>query len=388
MSRRHHILFISSWYPNRNNTTHGLFNKVFAEAAALHNKVSVLHICSEDNLDQETELTEEKKGELYSCIVYYKKVKNKIPFLSQWTKRRRFIAAFEAGYQRLIIKEGKPDLIQLNVTMPAGIGVLHLSEKYNIPFIVNEGWSGYYPEDGNYNGFFLKYFTKKILSRAKKILPVSQRLQTAIQDHGLRGNYTVVPNAINEALFRPLTSPGHDGTKFLHISSLNDREKNVSGIIRAFAEAKKINPQMELNIVGDGEDIAGLRTLVTKLNISDSILFKGRLMGETLVKELNENDALVMFSHYETFGITVIEALACGKPVISARSGGVGDLITPDLGILIERNDEPALCDAFLQIAKTKNSFDSLHIRKFVTDRYTVTRVGAQLTEIYNSVLA
>lgn len=388
MKDKNHILLIPSWYPNRNNPTHGIFNTVFAAAAALNNKLSILHVCSEANLQKDFETVISTENNITTCIVYYKKVKNKLPVISQIVKRKKMIAALESGYKKITDVAGSVDLIQLNVTMPAGVGALHLSKKYNLPYVVNEGWSGYYPEDGNYKGFLLKHFTKKILKTAKVIMPVSEGLQKAMLRHDLPGNYEVVPNVVDELLFKPQSGPAHLSIRFLHISSLNDTEKNVSGIIRAFSKAYLNNQNIELNIIGDGEDIQKLRRSVHDLKLEDKIRFKGRVFGQQLVDEINANDALVMFSNYETFGITIIEALSCGKPVITARSGGIAELITPGLGLVVNRKDEMALTEALLTFAKEKKKYDPALLRKFVTDRFTLTRVGEQLTKIYNKVLS
>lgn len=382
-----HIVFISSWYPNRNDPTHGLFNKVFAKAAAQHHKVSVLHVCSDDHLKNETEIVEEETEGIYTCTVYYKKVTGSSPF-AQLYKRHRFLNAWHTGYEKLTQVRGAAHLIQLNITLPAGLGVLSLAKKYAIPFVVNEGWSGYYPQDGNYRGLLQQYYTRKILRRAKAILPVSEGLKKAMLAQGLKGNYRIVPNAVDEKQFRPIESTPHKGTRFIHISSLVDREKNLSGILRAFAAALKQNPDLELHIVGDGPERKDREEQTKTPGISNRVHFKGILKGEELVKAINACDALVMFSHFETFGITVIEALSCGKPVIVARSGGVADLIGPELGLSVSPGDETALTKALLQMTETKEKFDPVRLRHFVTDRFTVEKVGLQLTEIYQSVLS
>src|ERR1700751_1218813 len=123
MENKKHILFISSWYPNRNDRTHGIFNRSFAEAAALHNRVSVLHVCSDETINTEMECVRSNDNDIDTCMVYYKKITSTFPGISQWQKHRRLIRAFELGYQQLFANGETPDLIQLNVIMPAGLGV-------------------------------------------------------------------------------------------------------------------------------------------------------------------------------------------------------------------------------------------------------------------------
>lgn len=387
MEGRNHILFISSWYPNRNNPTHGIFNKAFALAAARYAQVSVLHVCSEEQLSSDFEVVQSTEDNITTIIVYYKKVLTAIPLLAQLQKRNRLLNAFDKGYEQLVTIAGTPDLIQLNVVMPAGIGAYYLSKKHKLPYVINEGWSGYCPEDGNYKGALMKYFTKKIVARAKLIMPVSEHLKAAMLNHGLWGHYRIVPNVVDTGLFFPSASPPHTGMKFIHISTLDDIQKNVSGILRAFSKALQQDTSMELNIVGDGADRPELEKLAQQLGILSKINFKGRLIGKALTDELNRNDALVMFSNYETFCLTVAEALACGKPVITSRAGGLTDHIGPELGLTVNKKDETALSKAFLQFKAAQHGFVAERLRQFITGRFTMDKIGKQLADIYESIL-
>lgn len=62
--------------------------------------------------------------------------------------------AYQLGYKKLFDQKSAPNLIHLNVVLPAGLFVLHLHKKLNIPYVVNEGWTGYLKEDGSYKGFY------------------------------------------------------------------------------------------------------------------------------------------------------------------------------------------------------------------------------------------
>lgn len=387
MENKKHILFISSWYPNRLNPAHGIFNRSFAEAAALHNKVSVLHVCSDESLTKEYELVWQTEPGITTLIIYYKKVKTKLPGISHLKKRSRFIHAFEMGYKELVEKNGAFDLMQLNVILPAGIGVHHLYKKYNIPYVINEGWTGYSPEDGNYKGIIQKLFTRRIAADAKVIMPVSEHLKKAMQSHGIKGNYIIVPNVVDINLFVPKPSQQSEITTFIHISALEDAQKNVSGIIRAFSQVHKKNSKTKLIIIGEGTDKKMLQQHVKELDLTKEIIFKGRLKAEQIVEEINASDVLVMFSNYESFSLVIAEAFACGKPVITSKAGGLTDLVTKELGISIEKENEGQLTEAMLSFAENKIAYNSAYIRKFVTDRYSKEAIGDQLNEVYKKVL-
>jgi glycosyltransferase involved in cell wall biosynthesis len=381
------VLFISSWYPNRNDPTLGIFNTYFAQAAALYNHVSVLNVSAEADLPQQMELSCKSDKGIYMVFVYYRKVTLKIPLISQILKRNRVLKAFEKGFEKLVQEKGKPHVIHLNVAMPMGIPVLHLSQKYNIPYVVNENWSGYTKEDGNYKGFVQKYFTRKIIRNAKAVLPTSTYLLEAMQSHGLDNAYTVIPNVVNVNVFRPLPFQRSETTRLIHISSLNDREKNVSGLIRAFAAAHKQQPALTLDIVGEGIDKEKYTGLVKSLGLEKEVKFLGRLFAEQLVQEINAHDALIMFSHFETFCLVIIEAFACGKPVITSDAGAIKTYMKPELGIMVPKGDEQRLAEAIFTFTKKREKFDSAAIRKFAVDHYSYEVVGQTLEAIYEKAI-
>jgi L-malate glycosyltransferase len=385
MEKKHHILFISSWYPNKNDPTHGIFNTYFAQAAAINNKVSVLHVCSSKTLSTDFECVAYNENGIETLIVYYKKIQSSFSFISLLIKRNKILKAYNLGYKKLTEKVGIPDLIQLNVIMPAGIGAYHLSKKHNLPYVINEGWTGYCPEDGNYKGLLLKYFTKKIVSQAKALMPVSDFLKQAMLAHNLKGNYFIVPNVVDTELF--VIQDVHIGevtTKYLHISSLDDKQKNVSGIIRALEKAHRQHSNIELTIVGDGEEKSTLQALARELNVENSIQFKGHVLGKELVHEINAHHVLIMFSNYETFCLVVAEALACGKPVITSNAGGLTSEISPMQGITVNRKDEGQLRDAIIHFAHHKNKYNKEELRTFILQNYTKEKVGKTLTGVYN----
>lgn len=380
-----HILFISSWYPNRNNPTHGIFNRYFAEAASLFNKVRVLHVCSDENVYSDFEI-EEDDQKIFTVTVYYKKVRSKFPFFSSILKHNRFIQAFQLGFKKIKEKSPTIDLIHLNVVMPAGIGALHLSRKYNIPYVVNENWSGYCIEDNAYKGLFQKYFTKKIISNAKVIMPTSEFLKRAMLSHHLVGNYQVVPNVVDTNIFVALENIQTEKIKFIHISSLVEREKNVSGIIRAFSNALKENKNIELEIVGEGNEKENLIRLCFELKIENKISFAGRQDKASLVKKINESAGLIMFSHFETFSLVVFETFACGKPVITTNVGAMKDYMNDRLGITVAPKNEKELTEAILKLAAGKNNYDRNFIRNFAM-KCSYEIVGKQLNDIYSDAL-
>lgn len=387
MSENTHILFFSSWYPNRNNPTHGIFNRHFAKASSIHHNVSVLHLVSEAGLPKE-ETTEGHEPSLFELYLYYPKLKFTLPFIGPWLKQQRYLRALEKGYAQVCRNKGKPQLLHCNVALPAGLGALHLKKKYGLPYVLNEGWTGYMKADGAYKGFLQKWLTKKIVKEAARVLPVSEDLKQAMLNHGLKGSYKILSNVIDCNLFTPSPEDSrHSSTTLIHVSTFDPRQKNVTGLLRAFAQAHKQEPQLRLLMVGDGIYRKETETYCRQLNLQDVVSFSGNRSSEELLQLFHRSLALVMFSNYESFGVVIGEALAAGLPLICSRAGGLSSILPPELAQVIEAGDETALCRAMLEMRSNKKRYNKMQMHRFIEERYSPDVIAKQLRQIYSEVL-
>lgn len=368
---------------------HGIFNKTTVQTASLLHKVSVLHVCSDENIKSKFECVESTEDNIYTLIVYYKKVKINFPFISHLMKIILIIKAFNLGYKRLTSKLPKPNLIHLNVIMPSGIGAYYLSNKYHIPYIISEHWTGYTPEDSSYTGIFEKFFTKKIVANAQLIMPVSEHLKESMLSHNLNCNYKVLSNVVNTDLFKPnYFNKDNSITKFIHISTLDENQKNVSGIIKSFYNATLSNTNIKLTIVGDIKNAKNLLDLTEELNLSSKINFTGKLIGQKLVDELNQNDVFVLFSNYENLPLVILESFACGKPVITTLVGGISEIMNNNLGLVVEKMNDDSLTKQMLNYCEIKNNFDADYIRNYAVTNFSKEVISKKLNVIYNSIIS
>lgn len=126
--------------------------------------------------------------------------------------------------------------------------------------------------------------------------------------------------------------PSFDQRKlqFITICRLT-RFKNVALVIKALADLKEMKcdnfENLELKIVGRGEEEEALKKQVLHLKLSDSVSFCGALSSEELVRELSNSRAFVLASVDEPFGLAIVEALACGTPAVVVNSGGPAEIV-------------------------------------------------------------
>lgn len=90
----------------------------------------------------------------------------------------------------------------------------------------------------------------------------------------------------------------------------------------------------------------------------------------------------------ETFGVTLIEAMACGKPVIATRSGGPETFVHDDNGLLVPTGDVEALADAMRQMAKTYHQYDPDAIRADCVARFSEDAFVRSVAQLYHAAIA
>jgi len=127
-------------------------------------------------------------------------------------------------------------------------------------------------------------------------------------------------------------------TTFLSVGSL-DKNKDHQLLISGFA-AHFRGRQARLRIAGDGPLRRTLISQTARLGISHQVEFLGRMPREEVWREMARADCLVLTSRYETFGVVLIEALACGTPVVATKVGAAAEIVTAESGYLVNPDDE------------------------------------------------
>lgn len=279
-------------------------------------------------------------------------------------------------------KYGKPDLIHVHCGLYGGAAAALIKEKYNIPYIITEHSSNVL------NGTMDEYhrvLLEKGYDNANYLISVGEKLKEKMKGY-THNKIEVIPNIVNTEKFLPNNRAEEDVFRFLSVSFLNPN-KNVDLTIKAFSRAFKNKNNVELYIAGDGSERLKLEALVKDLSIESKVKFLGKVKREDLPSFLNNGDAFVLPSKYETFGVVYIEALACGLPIIATKCGGPEDFYREDLGYIIDVGDEEALCDAMINIIENKEKYDSTSMSKYVKNRFSKEVIVKKIEEIYEVIL-
>jgi glycosyltransferase involved in cell wall biosynthesis len=385
------VLWLASWYPNASEPFSGDFIKRQAEAVSIYQPLKIIFV-GKNSPGLPSSKTDKSKPEntaesLQEFILYYPSGGN-----SNMVSRSQSLYTYFRKHLKIIKQLQKinelPDLVHVQVAMKAGLIALYLKWKYKIPYVLTEHWSGYYSQarDSLFKKSLLaRNFTKLILKKAERFLPVSEALGNQINHKWIQIPYQKIPNTVNTRLFFPVENPPPDPFRFIHISSLL-YPKNPEGIIRAFIGL--IRQGFEADIVFVGPLNPLLNEILSISGLSpDKILFTGEIPYEQVGIELRKSSALVMFSYYENMPCVILEALCTGIPVIATKVGGVPEVIQADNGMLISSGDEKELLEAMKKMMLNHGSYDKDKISRRATAEFSYEAVGKEIVEVYNSIL-
>jgi len=189
-------------------------------------------------------------------------------------------------------------------------------------------------------------------------------------------------NLINEKFIKK------NKLNLLFVGGLDDAHyfKGVAVLLSALSELDRNNWQ--LKIVGDGNKRQSFENLSSNLNIRNQITFAGKINNSDLIKAYQEADLLILpsINSNEAFGIVIIEALACGVPVIASDLPGVRSVFTNSQeGLLCRPNDSHDLKDKlqFILDHEEKRKEMSQAARRLAEKKYDELRVGEKLKQLF-----
>jgi glycogen synthase len=385
------VLFLPKWYPNKNDNTEGIFIRRHAEAVAMQEvKVLVLYATALNQDFRGLYFSEKREeNQIVELKYYYKKHLTGVGILDRAIKMLLYFWCCTLGYLQLKSEFGRPDICHVHVLLRTGISARFVQLFDKIPFVYTEHWSGYHPEDGDYKGRIRVLLTNWVLKKAMCIIPVSKHLAIAMQRHQIKGKYVVTPNVVDVQSFVPKFTPTNNNPKIaIHISNFDKRAKNVQGILKVMTLLDKKRDDVILWIVGDSPERPELEHEATKLGIlKKNVFFLGKKTGQSLIELIQQSDFLFMFSNFENQPCVVMEAMACGKPVLATYVGGIPEMVNEERGILSEPGNLEMMVMKLEEMLTKLDSFDAQKIISFARDHYSYQQVGKQIVSLYKQGL-
>ncbi len=177
---------------------------------------------------------------------------------------------------------------------------------------------------------------------------LSQSTRDDLVRRGIAPNrIRVIPPGIDTQLHRPPVRREPAGRPtILYVGRLK-RYKGIERVFGAVARLRTRFPDLRFNIIGAGDHEVALRRRAAELGIDRQVVFAGRVTNEEKVRQMQTADLLVYPSPKEGWGLSVIEANACGTPVVASRSPGLSEAVAKGVsGLLVRHDDEAAWAEA------------------------------------------
>ena len=387
------ILIVPSWYPDKENTNWGygqINGSFFLEQAHELNKI------------------------VNTQIVYIKvhslrkmKLKNIINFFSISWGLENGIRTFRLNTFNFLPGSTTGLLLQYKIISFFVFRFLSHSKKFDLPDVVHCHGSFFGGAVGIYASKFFKkklIFTehsrqltnyllpkevnyyKSLLKNSSKVIALSNDFKNYFREsYQINNNkIEIIPNMI------PRIFIDHDqkvfkknkAFTFIFIGMLIDLKKPLD-IIKAFSRINQSEIDSQLKIIGVGNQRSKCNELVNKLSLADRVSFYDTLSRENTLKKIAESHCLCSVSTTESFGMSILEALSLGLPVVATKSGGPQDLINERNGLLVGIGDIDGIANAMKYIFYNYNNFNSEYIRVDALKRFHPNVISNKLISIY-----
>lgn len=240
-----------------------------------------------------------------------------------------------------------------------------------------------------------------VLARTDAIIGVSKHEMELMARLGFdESKISLIPNGIDFSLYEKIPSPW----PFLEAQGLAKKKAagwdivlfagrlaSNKGIIQLVSAAKiilKSHPRTMFVIVGEDAGMKDkIELKVAELDITKNVLLTGHIKDDAMYRSaISACDMFVLPSEFEAFGIVLCEAMACEKPCVGSRVGGVPEVITDKkTGFIVEYDDVPALAEAISRVLAMPDKGRRMGMagRKKVREKFTWDKVTDQIDVLY-----
>ena len=319
------------------------------------------------------------------------------------------VSVFPQMEVKKAMDEFRPDVVHVQVSDPIGLSVVWYARRHNIPVVTTEHNQpdvftdplkvpGVMKKPVNY--LLTSYFRNRQSKSDFVTMPTEQAVKDLIWSRGKGFPVPVaaVSNGVDLSCFKPGQAPAEIYKKYglpsdrpvvLYVGRV-DPEKKLGVVIDAFNKARKKVSTALLVVVGDGVDKMRLTQKVEKMGLSEGVRFLGKVLPPDLYELYKIGDVFATASEIETQGIVLIEAAACGLPLIAVNRGAVSEVcVTDENGFLCEPGNVEEISDAMVKILsdeKLRAKFAENSIK--IAHEHDFEKTLDKFENIYKKVIA
>jgi glycosyltransferase involved in cell wall biosynthesis len=273
----------------------------------------------------------------------------------------------------------------------------HYAMNYHVPIVLQAHGDIPFFEKSRLKTLYDFVWGKRILNNATKVIALTKVEAEQYKKMGVLDNkIEIIPNGIDlseyenlpeRGIFRKKYGINDDEKVVLYLGRLH-KIKGLDLLVDAFSDLVNRKDNIKLVIVGpDDGYLSILKRQIDNLALNDKVLLTGPLYGNEKLSAYVDADVYVLPSKYEIFGITALEACACGTPVIVTDCCGIANLVDDKVGCVVEF-DKSQLRDAMFKIL----SDEELRMRfggngrKLVEERFDWSKIVNRVEKAYSAL--
>lgn len=297
-----------------------------------------------------------------------------------------YLAVRRRAYQ--LHRDSRFDLIHAHFTYPDGCVAVRLGRHFHVPVIITEHipWGPWMDTSAT----VLRQATRAVRECTLQIAVSNPVRESIARVVGESEKIRVLPDAVDGTVFK-LSEMGKRpvGNQIIFVGAIRP-VKGVDVLLRAVRLLVDSGRDVNLVLVGESffkdyqREYDRMRELTQKLDLERHVSFVGKRRPPELVHHIQESALLVLPSRAESFGTVLVEALACGTPVVATRCGGPEDIVNDQVGVLVPPEDPEALAKGIQHVLDRRKDFDPVRLRAYALEHFGLESVGKRLASLYD----
>lgn len=288
-----------------------------------------------------------------------------------------------------LTKKEKFDTISAHWIIPNGFIAALVSVLTKTPFTVTIPGSDIYLGGKN---FFFKWMVGFAARRAAFVISDSSHYLDELYKLGFKPDRDIVIRyGVDVAKLKSRSGDKISEPVVIALGRMVAK-KGFKYLVKAMPLILKKNPRVRFLMVGDGEQKAELESLSKKLEIEQKVIFAGRVLHTEVPKYLNMGDVFVAPSIKDEKGnidaspVSMMEAMACGLPVVTTKFGGSNDLvISGKTGYLVPEKDAVSIAEAVIKLLAKRNKDFKKDVRKIAIENFSSKKIAQKYTNCFES---
>lgn len=292
----------------------------------------------------------------------------------------------------------KPDVIHSQCEFSTFRMARYIAGALKIPIVhtyhtVYEDYTHYFSPSRTWGRAAVALFTRRTLKHVESVVAPTQKVRSLLQNYGVPGDIQVVPTGVDlsqfqaelpaerRLLLRKSLGLSEEDRVLVSVGRLA-KEKNLEEILRFVSRCP--HPRLKLLIVGDGPNRQALERRADELGLRERIVFAGMVQPEQVANYYKLGDLFVSASNSETQGLTYIEAMASGVPVLCRRDDCLNGVV--DSGVNGWQYETFEQFEASLATALDRPGLLAElgeNARKLALERYSSSAFGDSAEQIY-----